>query len=385
MLQRRLRKTVYDRLAQIPAVGLIGPRQCGKTTLARSMEGEYFDLEQPEDRLRLDVRWNELVAGDELIVLDEAQTGPEVFPRLRGAIDAERKRNGRFLILGSVSPSLMRDVSESLAGRLSLVELTPLQLAEVQPRSADDLWLHGGFPDGGILDPSAYPRWQIDFVRLLAQRDLPAIGLSARPGVTERLLRMLAAWHGQPLNASRLAQSLGVSSPTVTSYIDVLEGAFLVRRLPAYRTNSRKRLVRTPRCYVRDSGIVHALLGVRDLEGLLNAPWVGASFEGFVIEQILGVLSRIDPTSVPYHFRTSDQYEVDLVVDRGDELWAIEVKLTSRPTGDDMARLDKTADMISATRRFLVTRQPEVVEAASRVACSLEWLLSWLEQNAGRA
>jgi len=186
----------------------------------------------------------------------------------------------------------MTHVFESLAGRLSLVELTPFLLDELPKASLDALWLHGGFPDGGILKPKQFPQWQRDYLSLLTQRDLPNWGLPARPEVTQRLLRMVAAVNGQLWNASQIGQSLGLSYMTVNGYMDYLVGAFLVRRLPSYQTNLRKRLVKRPKYFWRDSGLLHALLNVSDADDLLNQPWVGASWEGFVIDQILGTLAR---------------------------------------------------------------------------------------------
>ncbi|MCB9897722.1 MAG: ATP-binding protein [Planctomycetes bacterium] len=378
MLERLALQPVRDRLAGMPAVALLGPRQCGKTTLARSLGGTYLDLEQEPARVRFDLSFDALAAGDSLVVLDEAQAWPEIFPRLRGAIDADRKRNGRFLVLGSVSPSLMTEVSQSLAGRLGLVALTPLLLPEVGVPALDALWAYGGFPDGGVLDPSAYPAWQLDYLQLLTRRDLPDWGLAARPRVTERLLRMIAAVHGQTQNVSRLAQSLGLATATVTSYLDHLEGAYLIRRLPAYHANVRKRLVKSPKLYVRDSGLLHALLGAPDVERLIDAPWVGASFEGFVIEQVLGVLALNHPAATVHHLRTARGEEIDLVVERGDERWAIEVKLSTQVRSDDLTRLEHVSELIGAQRRVLVSRSPDVVDGGTTVAADLPWLLGAL-------
>jgi predicted AAA+ superfamily ATPase len=379
MLARLVRPLVRERLGESPAVALIGPRQCGKTTLARSFGGTYFDLEQEADRLRLDLEWPRLASGRQLVILDEAQSWPEIFPRLRGTIDADRRRNGRFLLLGSIAPSLMHQVSESLAGRLALVELTPLLLAELATQaSRDRLWLCGGYPDGGVLEARRFPRWQDNYFQLLTQRDLPAWGLAARPQVTQRLSRMLAAVHGQSWNASRIGQSLGLNYQTVNSYVDYLEGAFLVRRLQPYHANLTKRLVKSPKVYWRDSGLLHALLSVGSRETLLVQPWVGASWEGFVIEQILGSLQATGRRAEAFYLRTSDQYEIDLVLSIDGEVWAIEVKLTTNPAADDLRRLDKTADLIGAHRRFLVSQASRVVEGERTVSCSLPWLVESL-------
>jgi len=356
MVQRLARRLIRSRLRQSPAVALVGPRQSGKTTLARALSGAYFDLEQPEERLRLDVEWEARVGARELLVLDEVQAAPEVFARLRGAIDADRRRHGRFLLLGSVAPALMTQVAESLAGRLSLVELSPLLLAERRPADLDRLWLSGGFPDGGVLRRGRFPRWQDDYLTLLTQRDLPVWGLPSRPPATLRLLRMLAALHGQPWNASQVGQGLGVSYHTVNTYVDVLEGAFLVRRLPPWLPNVQKRVVRAPRLYWRDSGLLHALAGVATFQDLWHQPWVGASWEGFVIQQVLGTLAALGLPADGHFFRTSDGYEIDLLVKPGRERWAIEAKLSSRPAPEDFDRLNRTADLAGADRRYLVAR-----------------------------
>ena len=382
MIRRRVQELVLERLDAYPAVALVGPRQCGKTTLAQAMGGTYFDLEQESERLRLDLEWEGLVAGTDLAILDEAQSSPEVFTRLRGAIDRDRRRMGRFLLLGSVSPSLMVQVSESLAGRLSLVELTPFLLTELGTKaSRDRRWLCGGYPDGGVLKPKRFPGWQMDYLALLTQRDLPTWGLPARLQTTDRLLRMLAALHGQVWNASQVGQSLGLSYQTVNTYLDYLVGAFLIRRLQPYQANVRKRLLKSPKVYYRDSGLLHALLNVPDEKALLSQPWVGASWEGYVIEQVLGELSAHGRRFDAYYFRTSDQYELDLVLKFGKELWAVEVKLTSSPALEDMARLDKTADMIKASRRFLVSQTLRSSGDGRRISCNLPSFLDHLRNT----
>jgi hypothetical protein len=365
-------------------VALVGPRQCGKTTLARSIPGVYFDLEREDDRLRLDLEWETLVAGKKLAILDEAQAWPEVFARLRGAIDRDRKRMGRFLLIGSVSPSLMVHVSESLAGRLSIVELTPFLWTELKSKPGRDRrWLCGGYPDGGVLGPKRYPRWQLDYLSLLAQRDLPAWGLPSKPQTTDRLLRMLAAVHGQIWNASQVGQSLGLSYKTVNSYVDYLVGAFLIRRLQPFQANLRKRLIKSPKVYWRDSGLLHALLNVADRRALLAQPWVGASWEGFVIEQAIGELSSRGCAFDAFYFRTSDQYELDLVLDHGRERWAVEIKLSASPGPADMARLDRAADLIGASRRLLVSQVGRSSGSRERASCDLAGFIERLHQWPG--
>lgn len=375
MITRTYEQRVRERLAQFPAVGVVGPRQCGKTTLAKQLGGTYLDMESTGAQVRLDAEWDSLIDSESLLIIDEAQHYPPVFSRLRGAIDNDRKRTGRFLLLGSVSPALVKGVSESLAGRLSSIQLTPLILPELQPKRLDDLWLFGGFPDGGILDPSMYPVWQESYLQALVGRDLPAWGLTARPQLLQRLFAMLATAHGQPLNASQLGASLGLDHKTIVKYCDTLEAAFLVHRLPPYFTNIKKRLVKTPRLYWRDSGLLHALQQVRDLEHLYHQPSLGQSWEGFVIEQTLSTIAAAGKRVQPFFFRTADGQELDLVLDWGTEIWGVEIKLTSDPSPDAIARLHQTADLIDATRRVLICRIAEPIESDRLLVTSLpDWL-----------
>lgn len=362
MVRRIHARRVRSALRKYPAVILLGPRQCGKTTLAKQFGGVYFDMETRGSEARLDAEWDTLAAGKKLIIIDEAQQAPAIFSRLRGTIDADRKRNGRFLLLGSVSPALMQSVSESLAGRMGLIGMTPFILPELKAGQMDELWLRGGYPDGGILDPGMFPEWQINYLETLATRDLPDWGLPGKPRQTMRLLAMLAAIHGQPINASQLGASLAMDYKTVLNRCDVLEDAFLLRRLPAWYTNIKKRLVKTPRLYWRDSGLLHALMGVTDLEHLYRQPWLGQSWEGFIIEQTLATLAAIGKRAQPFYFRTSDGYELDLLLDWGPERWAIEIKLTSDPSTAMIDRLNKTADMVGASRRILVCRINRKIE-----------------------
>jgi hypothetical protein len=378
MIQRFVATELQHRLKASPAVALVGPRQCGKTTLAWSLGGNYFDLEQPADRVKLDLQWDQLTAGNTLIILDEAQSWPEVFPRLRGAIDKDRKRTGRFLLLGSVSPTLMVKVSESLAGRLALLELTPFLLKEIPADHQQRLWLCGGFPDGGVLGQNRFPRWQDDYLTLLAERDLPNWGLTARPQTTTRFLKMLAALHGQPWNASQLGSSLSLDGKTVSSYLDYLTGAFLIRRLLPYQGNIRKRLVKRPKVYWRDTGLLHAQLNITTVDALLSHPAVGASWEGFVIEQIIGSLSAAGRRFEPYFFGTSDQHEIDLVIESEGEIWAFEVKLTASPNPGDMAKLKKNAEMVGAKRVYLVSNVTESSGDDRIASCNLADVLTRL-------
>lgn len=381
MTTRLAKDRVLHLLRLFPAVTLVGPRQCGKTTLARTLGTRYFDMESEGDRVRLDVEWNARVHGDELTIIDEAQEAPEVFPRLRGAIDADRRRNGRFLLLGSVSPTLMVNVSESLAGRMAVQRLSPLILPEIDAGQTDALWLHGGYPDGGVLNPEMFPAWQRSYLELLASRDLPAWGLPAKPRQTLRLLSMLAAVHGQPLNASQIGSSLALDHKTVLSRCDFLEEAFLIRRLSPFSANVRKRLVKTPRLYWRDSGLLHALMHVADMAQLYRQPWLGQSWEGFVVEQTLATLETVGASAQPFYFRTSDGFELDLVLDWGDSRWAIEIKLTSNPSRGEFERLEKTADLIGADRRVLISRTDRAIEADRLWSVNLD---GWLRRIVAR-
>ena len=377
MIPRIYKHQVSDRLRKFPAVAILGPRQCGKTTLARQFGGVYFDMETEGSQVRLDAEWETLASGDKLVIIDEAQQAPRVFSRLRGAIDARRKRNGRFLLLGSVSPALMKNVSESLAGRLGLVRMTPFLLPELPAGRMDDLWLRGGYPDGGILSPEMFPEWQRNYLDAIVARDLPAWGLPSQPQQTMRLLAMLAAIHGQPLNASQLGASLATDHKTVLRQCDFLEGAFLIQRLAPYFANVNKRLVKTPRVFWRDSGLLHALMNVTNLDQLYRQPWLSHSWEGFVIEQTVATLAASGKSAQAFFFRTSDGFELDLVLDWGTERWAVEIKLTSNPSPDMIDRLNKTADMIGATRRVLICRTAQPIDTAALLVADLP---AWLKK-----
>ena len=384
MLRRASAPFLRSTLRRFPAVTLVGPRQCGKTTLAREIGGEYFDLEQESDRVRLDLEWTRLVAGRTRVILDEAQTHPAVFPRLRAAIDADRSRNGRFILLGAVSPALMRSVSESLAGRMAVIELTPFLWNELAARPMRSrLWLMGGFPDGGVRRPASFPQWANSYLRLITERDLPALGIPCTPQVTQKLLRMMAALNGQQWNASELGRSMGVNYQTVTRYVDFIEGAFLLRRLPAFHANLSKRLVKAPKIHWCDTGLLHATLGIDSDDALRHHPAVGASWESFVVEQALGMLAALGVPHSAFHFRTSDGYELDLVLESGRERWAVEIKLTSDPSPHDLARLEKCAAMVSATRAILVSQVAADAGDKHRLSCGIDRFLREIASLAG--
>jgi predicted AAA+ superfamily ATPase len=382
MIDRFYRRLVVEKLEKYPAVALLGPRQCGKTTLAKNFGGRYFDMESQGAALRLDSEWDRLMRGEELVIIDEAQCAPEIFPRLRSAIDLERKRNGRFLLLGSVSPALMQNVSESLAGRMGLLSMGPLTYSELSDPLGTDcwesLWLRGGFPDGGILDGSSFPDWQKSYLELLATRDLPEWGFPAKPQRTRRLLSMLAAVNAQPLNASELGSALGIDHKTVMGYCDFLEETFLIRRVRPWFGNINKRLVKTPRLYWRDSGLLHALLNVQNIDHLYNQPWVGYSWEGFVVEQILASLDLFGLSAEPYFFRTSDGIEADLLLDWAGERWAIEIKLTSDPTRTMIKRLQKASELLDASTQILICQTAEEIRSDSLLITNLPSFLNEL-------
>jgi hypothetical protein len=362
MIKRKLDNVVRTRLANFPAVALLGPRQVGKTTLARTLSNIYFDLEMDADQVRLDLQWPDIAGSKQLVILDEAQNYPEIFPRIRHAIDADRDRNGRFLILGSVSPELMTRVSEILTGRIAICELAPLSFEEIDETLENRLWLMGGYPDGGLQKKGNFPVWQQDYLQLLAMRDLPSWGLPAKPQTTIRFFKMLAASHGQVWNASQIGKSLGVSYHTANTYLDYLQQAYLLRSIPPYSVNIRKRLVKSPKVYWRDSGLLHTLLNVGDLDSLLSQPWAGLSWEGWVIEQIVIFLHNNDiHFDGPYYFRTRDGLELDLILIISGELWGIEIKLTTNPGPGDIAKLKKTASWLNTNKVALISRTKESV------------------------
>ena len=325
-------------LEDAPAVALIGPRQVGKTTLAlevaENRPAVYLDLESEPDRSRIRSPLLYLEDHtDELVVLDEIHRAPGLFEALRGAIDAGRregKGTGRFLLLGSAALELLAQSGETLAGRIEFVELAPFDVTEVGAQRLDELWVRGGFPNSFLArSEGASMRWRQNFIRTYLERDIPELGPRIPAETLRRLWTMLAHLQGGPLNAAQLARNLGVTGATVGRYIDLLVDLLLVRRLSPRLVNVGKRLVRSPKIYVRDSGLVHALLGLADKEALLGHPVLGASWEGMAIENLLAVLG--DRTLASF-YRTSAGAEVDLVLDWPDgRVWAIEIKRGTAP------------------------------------------------------
>ena len=364
MIYRLAEARISDLLTRFPAVAVLGPRQVGKTTLARRLVEElgaaavYLDLELPSHRAKLsDPELYFSSQEDRLVVLDEIQRMPGLFEVLRGVID-ERRRQGRrhqqFLLLGSASIDLLQQSSETLAGRIAYSELTPLLAEEVATKKRGDwdrLWLRGGFPDSFLAaDEAASVEWREEFIGTYLERDIPLLGPRIPAETLRRFWTMLAHEQGTLLNAASVAGAIGVSGQTVGRYLDLMVDLLLVRRLPPWSKNAGKRLVRSPKVYVRDSGLVHALLGLRDLDAVLGHPVTGGSWEGFVIENLLAAAPS--GTSACF-YRTAVGAEIDLVLDLPPkERWAIEIKRSSAPVLSKGFYLG--CGDIKATRRMVV-------------------------------
>ncbi len=343
MLARAASPRLHKLLGRFPAVALLGPRQSGKTTLAHSIADElgegavYLDLELPSDRAKLtDVELYLSAHEDQLVILDEIHRLPGIFQSLRSIIDRRRRKNKRarqFLLLGSASIDLLQQSAESLAGRIAYLELTPFLVTEVASLGAnaiDRLWVRGGFPDSYLADSdTASYEWRLAFVQTYLERDVPALGPRVPAETLHRFWQMLAHNQGQMLNAAQMAAGLGISGQTVARYLDILVDLLLARRLQPWARNVGKRLVRSPKVYVRDSGIVHALLAIQGQEQLLGHPVVGSSWEGFVIENLL---QTVPPNTNAWFYRTSAGAEIDLVLEPGPrDRWAIEIKRSLAP------------------------------------------------------
>ena len=375
MVPRRIAQDINSRLALFPAVALLGPRQVGKTTLARaiadSRDSVYLDLENPNDIRKLADPQRYLSAHKErLVVLDEVQRFPGLFGVLRGIIDEGRRHasgTGRFLISGSASAALLGQSGESLAGRIAYLELCPFDVLELNSTDPLRLWVRGGFPPSFLqgLDEDSFT-WREELIRTYLERDIPQLGPRIPATTLRRLWTMLAHSQGQVLNASRLARSLSIDGKTVARYLDLLADLLLVRRLSPYLPNLGKRLVKSPRVYVRDSGLLHALLGLVDMEAVLGHPVAGSSWEGFVIENILG---SAPPRVQASFYRTADGAEIDLVLElpRG-EVWAVEIKSAQSPAlrkGFHNARSDIQPDrcfvVYSGSERYPIADEIEAI------------------------
>ena len=336
---RQLEGKLAQSLDSSPVTAILGPRQCGKSTLAKHIVSKredvlFLDLQRPSDLRKLtDPELFFHTHRNKLICIDEVQAGPELFPTLRAEVDAERKP-GRFLLLGSASQELIRKSSESLAGRIHYIELTPFTFNELIAQESDyrsrlmDIWRRGGFPES-ILAPSDSVSmiWREDFIRTYLEHDIAQFGFSVPSQVMRRFWSMLAHYHGQLLNLSKFGQSLGVTHPTIRRYLDILEQTYMVRSLQPYSANLKKRLVKSPKIYIRDPGILHALLEIESMDELLGHPVVGSSWEGFCIEQIIAA----KPDWRPSFYRTSSGEEIDLVLERGQKKLAFEFKASMSP------------------------------------------------------
>ena len=374
MFQRNALSQIAAALRRSPAVAVLGPRQVGKTTLARQLaattkrESIYLDLQDERDRARIaDPNVFFKTHPGALIVLDEVQYTPDIFRHLRPEIDRDRSK-GRFLLLGSASFSLLKQSAESLAGRMATVELGGLLVQEIEHGFArqQQLWLRGGFPESytSTTDEDSF-EWRLDFMRLLLERDLPQFGVQIAAPTLQRFWRMVANTHSQLANMSQLATSMGISVPTVGRYLDLLEAARMLRRLQPMHVNLNKRLVKSPKNYLRDSGLLHALLGIKTLEDLMSHPMMGYSWEGFVLEHICQLAPR---GAEVMFYRTAAGAEMDVVVQHGSQTICFEIKSSSAPKVTQgfynaMQDIKPTATYIVAQvgKRYAFSEQVQVI------------------------
>jgi len=341
MIKRIYSDIFKKQLKLFPIVTVLGPRQCGKTTFVKDglSSWKYVDCERPSDVTPLESdpegRLRQL---GEHVILDEAQMLPELFPVLRSLVDEKRNSKGTLVLLGSASPQLIRNISESLTGRTGFIELTPFLISEVinsdeYEKVLSQLWFRGGLPDAFLMDDeSSLPLYFDAYVRTFVERDLNRMGIDISPQMMRKLWAMLAHTNSQVWNASRIAASLGVNYQTVNRYIDILEQAFLMRRLPPYFKNIGKRLTKSPKILFRHSGLLHFFLGIESVEVLNVHPARGESWESFVIEQLIALAKLIHPTCQAYYWRTHAGAEVDLLLDIGKTIVPFEIKLHSAPT-----------------------------------------------------
>jgi len=388
MLTRWITDRLKKNMAQSPAVALLGARQVGKTTLAKtiakSQNSIYLDLEAPEDLLKLSDPSSYLSShSDKLIILDEIQRAPDLFMVLRGLIDKNRaqgRRFGQFLLLGSASMDLLQQSSESLAGRISYLEMSGLNLLEVGRERVDllKLWLRGGFPDSYLAgDDDQAMDWLENLVRTYLERDVPQMGFRVPATKLRRLWTMLAHCQGEPVNYSKLGGNLEIDGKTVSHYIDILVDLLLVKRLEPWHANVKKRLVKSPRFYVRDSGIQHRLLSIDSYDALLSNPVLGKSWEGFVVENIHSVLPRHAQT---YYYRTAAGAEIDLVIKLSvSEIWAVEIKHGTAPKLGK--HFNQTCADVGATQKYVVYGGDDEFPIGNEVTVvSLQGIMQKLQQ-----
>lgn len=329
-IPRNSESHIKKHLASFPCVALLGSRQVGKSTLAKRIIAKipnslYLDLEDPRDLNKLNDPLAFLEANKEhLICIDEVQRLPEIFQVFRSYLD-QSNQPGQLLLLGSASKELIRQSYESLAGRISYIEISPFVASEVSDLKR--LWLQGGYPDSYLKDTELSFDWRINYIRTFLEMDIPALGIKVPAETLKRLWSMLAHLNGSLLNSAKLASSMGVSAPTIKKYLDILEGTFVIRQLKPFHTNTKKRLIKSPKVYIRDSGLIHCLLGIESYNDLLGHPVLGSSYESFIIESLLFQFPRYTPS----FYRSSSGAEIDLVLEKGNQKIAIEIKSSARP------------------------------------------------------
>ena len=358
MITRNIQKSIENAIKVFPVVGILGSRQVGKTTLAKEIQKKfdssvYIDLELPSDFNKLENSEYFLQsAADKLVIIDEIQRKPELFPLLRALVDQNRKP-GRFIILGSSSPDLIRSASDSLAGRINYFELTPFLFDEIKPSevSFNSHWLKGGYPLSILAENKELSfEWRFEFIRTFLEKDIPNLGLKISPVQLRRFWTMLAHSHGSIWNASKISASLGVTAPTVKNYLDILEDTFIIRQLTPFFPNVKKRVVKSPKIYLRDSGLLHCLLNIKAEEDLLGNPVAGHSWEGYVIEEII---NKFPKNVNANYYRTGAGAEIDLVISDSDKpLICCEIKFSLSPLINKSLR--NALDDLKCNKNFII-------------------------------
>ncbi len=342
MLKRIFNTSLQKKMKSFPIVSILGPRQCGKTTFVKSVlpDWKYLDLEKPSDAIPvMDDPEGRLKQLGSKIIFDEAQQVPKLFEILRSYVDENRSHNGQFVLLGSASPGLIKGISESLAGRTAFLEMSPFLWPEIADKKLEftinRLWLRGGFPDAFLMkDPASLLDWYEGYTRTFIERDLTAMGITISPTQMRKLWMMLAHANGTIWNASQIASSLGLNYQTINRYTDILEQTFLIRKLQPYYINIKKRMVKSPKILLRDTGLLHYFLGIQNKEGLDVQPSRGASWESFIVEQLISLYTLYVPGSRFWYWRTQAGAEVDLLIEKTGTIIPIEIKLHSSPSKD---------------------------------------------------